>query len=445
MMRRLRPLRLGALLLVGHLGAAVAAAQVPTGGLSLEDAIRIAQENNPGYLVQESRLREADWNGRVAFSNLLPTISTSSGVSYSQGGEVRVDDVVVAEQPSRLSSRYSLGLNWGLSGQQLLAPSQARAQKAATVENVRGAQVTLRSRITQAYLAVLEAREAVAQAQRQMARAEAQLELAEGKYEVGSGTQLEVRRAEVELGRARISLLQAENTASNQVLTLAEAMGTALPEDVRLTETFAVFEPTWTEAQLLELARANNPTLAAAKAQTQVADINVRTARASYYPSFTIGTGISGNASELLDGNGKFPLDFDRSPFSVSFGLSVPILSFNGLARERNVAQARIARSNAEHQVRTEELALESQVRTALRTLQMAYASSLLAAETRAISEEEVQLATERIRFGIASNLELVVAQTGLGDAERAEIASVYQFHQSLATLEALIGAPLSR
>jgi outer membrane protein len=445
MKQRLCFLQLGALLLSSGLWATMGAAQQVPQALSLEEAIRIAQENNPGYLAQENSLRTADWDRRVAFSNLLPSIGTSSGLSYSQGGEVRVDDVVVAEQPSRLSSRYSLSLNWGLSGQELLEPSRVRAQKAATTENVRNALVSLESQVTQRYLDVLEAREAVTQSERQLLRTEAQLELAEGRYEVGAGTQLDVRRAEVERGRARISLLQAQNSAANQVLLLAQSMGTSLPEDISLTETFALFDPSWTEEQLLAEAETNSPALAAARAQIDVAGVGVRTALASYYPSFSIGTGISGNATELLDGSGGFPLDFDKSPFGVSFSLSVPIFSFNGLSRERSVAQARIGRTNAEHQLRTEELALEADVRTALRNLETSYATSLLAAETRSIAEEEVQLATERIRFGVAPNLELIEAQARLGEAERDEIASVYQFHRSLAMLEALIGARLER
>lgn len=447
MMKALRLALLSPMLLLGILlGPDVVHAQPATSGsVSLQDAIRIAQENNPGYLAQETSLRGAEWAGRAANANLyFPTISSSSSFGYSQGGEVRVDDVVVADQPSRLSSSYSLSLGYSLSGAKLLAPAQARAQMAATTENVRRALASLESEVTQRYLQVLEARDAVVQAEREVGRTEAQRELAAGRFDVGSGTQLDVRRAEVESGRAQIRLLQAQNTASNQVLMLSQSMGAALPENVSLTESFELFEPPWGEEQLLEIARANSPVLAAGRAQIRAAGLNVRSALSSYLPSLNLGTSLSGTASELLDGSGgSLPLDYQRNPFGVSLSFSLPI--FNGLSRERQVEQARIDRSTTEYQMRTEELALEAEVRSSLRNLQTAYASSLIEEETRSIAEEEVELATERIRFGVAPNLELIEAQARLGEAERAQIASVYAFHQTLAMLEALIGAKLER
>ncbi len=434
------------LLLTGVLVASpVYAQQVPAGGLSLDQAIRIAQENNPGFLAQENNLRAADWAGRVANANLfLPSINSSTSFGYSQGGQVRVDDVVVAEQPSRLSSTYSLSLGFNLSGAELLEPSRARAQRAATGENVRRALATLESEVTQRYLQVLEGRDAVVQAEREVGRTEAQLELARGRFDVGAGTQLDVRRAEVESGRARIRLLQAQNTASNQTLLLGQTMGMQLPVDVALTEMFTLFEPPWTEEELLEIARTNSPVLAASRAQIRVAGLGVRSALTSYIPSVSLGTSLSGTATELLEGgNSSLPFDYQRNPFGVSLNFSLPI--FNGLTRERQVEQARIERSNAQYQLRTEELALEADVRTSLRNLQTAYVLSLLEEENRSIAEDEVELATERIRFGVAPNLELIEAQSRLGEAERSQIASVYTFHQTLAALEALIGARLER
>ncbi|MDQ3556276.1 MAG: TolC family protein, partial [Gemmatimonadota bacterium] len=76
------------------------------------------------------------------------------------------------------------------------------------------------------------------------------------------------------------------------------------------------------------------------------------------------------------------------------------------------------------------------QVETAFRTAQILERAAGTAAE-------ELRLAEARFRAGEAASLEVVTAQTRLSEAERAQIDAVYNFHQSLALLESLVGRPL--
>ena len=56
---------------------------------------------------------------------------------------------------------------------------------------------------------------------------------------------------------------------------------------------------------------------------------------------------------------------------------------------------------------------------------------------------EELRLAQERFRFGVASSVEVTDAQTSLALAEQGRIDAIYIYHKSLAALEALVGRPL--
>ena len=67
----------------------------------------------------------------------------------------------------------------------------------------------------------------------------------------------------------------------------------------------------------------------------------------------------------------------------------------------------------------------------------------LLQEEVRQRAQEELRLAQERFRFGAANSVEVTDAQTNLAQAERDQIDAVYNFHKSLAALEALVGRPL--
>ena len=93
--------------------------------------------------------------------------------------------------------------------------------------------------------------------------------------------------------------------------------------------------------------------------------------------------------------------------------------------------------------VRGQELRLRTEVETSLLALRTAYATAQLQEQVVSRATDELRLAQERFRFGLASSVEVTDAQTSLAEAERGRIDAVYNYHKSLATLEALVGQPL--
>jgi outer membrane protein len=493
---RRRSLEAMLLLVLLALPAALSAQAVPD-RLTLEEAISLARENNPSYLTQANQIGAAEWGVRSAYASLLPTLSTSTGLGYVATGERRFDSVVLEQQPAQLSSRYSIGLNLTLNGSTLLAPSVARAQARATEETVDGAASTLDADVTQRYVTVLESLATIDQAERELERTAEHVRLAQARLDVGAGTSLDVRRAEVQNGQAEVRLLQAQNTAANNLLLLSQTIGVRLPEDVELEDAFQLFEPRWTAEELVPLAIEENPTLRASRAQASAAATRARAATSAYLPTVSFNAGLSGYVSsaesispivsqqmrgieeafqgclrenevytrvglpprECLDpgvpgfeealrseidaANKGFPFDWIRQPASASVTVSLPI--FTGLTRQLQVEEARIARINAQYQVQAQQLQVEVEVESALRNVETAYQSALLQQQIRATAEEELRLAEERFRFGATTSVEVVDAQASLAEAERAEIAARYEFHRSLAILEARIGQRLER
>lgn len=465
--------------------------------LSLSAAIALAFENNSDYLAQRSQLHSADWNVRSAYGSLIPSVNASTNLNYTATGVRRLDSVVLGEQPAMYSSRYNLGMSLSLNGATLLAPSVARAQARATAETVDGAGATLEAEVTQRYLSVLESRDAVAQAEREVARTAEYVRLAEARFEVGAGTTLDIRRAEVQRGQAEVRLVQSRNLAANDVLLLGQTIGTRLPAAVPLSEGFELFEPTWSAEALIAVALAENPALRASRAQSDAAATRVRSARSAYLPTLNFSAGYSGFVSQagsisplvaqelqraqssynsclqqnqimdaiglplatcvdptipsvqqsieerVISQNRGFPFDYIRQPASASVTISLPL--FTGLSRQQQVEEAQIARFNANHQVRAQELRVEVEVESALRNLETAYQTALLQQQVRETAEDELNLAEERFRFGATSSMEVVDAQASLAEAERAEIAAIYGFHRSLAVLESRLGQPLAR
>ncbi|HEX2094081.1 MAG TPA: TolC family protein [Longimicrobiaceae bacterium] len=462
--------------------------------LTLEEALATARQNNPDFLAQQNDRRSARAAVRSARADFLPSAMVSNSFGYTAAGERRLGSVALRQgEPAYYASSYSVGMQYDLNGAKLLQPRITRAQERAVEQRIAGAEANLNAQVVQQYLSVLQAQEQVAQAEREVGRTEEHRRLAQARFDVGAGTPLDVRRAEVQKGQAEVALVQARNTLAIATLQLGQLMGVNLQPGVRLASEFAVFQPRWEADALVAQATQNNPDLRAARAQAGAARTGVSAARSSYLPSLNLNVGWNGSvyragnidplvsrqiqgAQERLEGchqgnalarllnqpqqdcsqfnfteaairaqvreqNSGYPFDYNRQPMSAELTVSLPL--FTGLSRHQRVAEARVNAEDAAYAVRAQENRLRVEVSTTLRNLETAYQTAQLQEQVVRTAEEELRLARERFRFGAASSVEVTDAQTSLAQAERARLDAVYNFHKSLAAMEALVGQSL--
>lgn len=422
-------------------GAAAQTSASPPAALSLPEALALAHDNNPDFLQQRNDLEVAEWAVRAANGGLLPSANLNTNFGYTAAGEQRFGSVEFPEQPAAWSSSYGLNLSYQLSGSTLLQPKVQKAQLRATERRITGAAANLNAQVTQQYLAVLQAQEQVAQAEREVARTAEHVKLAQARLDVGAGIPLDVRRAQVQSGQAQVRLLQARNTLATNHLTLEQWIGTTLASETRLTSEFALFQPQWEAATLVQAALEANPNLRAARSSVEAARTGIRAAKSAYLPYLSLSAGISGFAARRGEVNAGFPFDYARQPWNAGFGISLPL--FTGFSRQFQVEQAQAQASDARFQVRAHELRLRTEVAAALQNLETAYATALLQEQVRENAAEELRMARERFRFGAAGSVEVTDAETNLREAERAKIDAIYSFHKALAALEALVGRDL--
>ncbi len=470
----------------------------PQGGLTIEQAITTARTGNPDLLAQRNDQRNTRAAVRSARADLyLPSANAQADFGYTGSGVQRFGSEVFGVRPQYYSSGYYVGIGYELSGSKLMQPRIARAQENATARRVEGFEANMVSQVAQQYLTALQAGELAAQAEREVARTVEHERLARARLEVGAGTPLDVRRAEVQRGQAEVALLQQRNAHATEVLRLGLAMGRSIPANTPLVSSFALFEPRWTSEELVAMAQANNPNLASARANASAARTGIRAARSQYLPTLSFSAGFrgsvysAGNLNPLYesalgntgarfegclqgnqlaallgqpqrpcsqfdvsnpavadsvrgavkDANPSFPFGYERQPLSAGLSFTLPI--FNGLQRERRIEEARVGAQDAELQLRMQELQLRTNVETALLSLRTAYGAAQLQEQVVQRAGEELRLAQERFRLGATSSVEVTDALTSLREAERARIDAVYNFHKSLAALEALVGRSL--
>jgi outer membrane protein len=488
-MRRFVPLFLG-LTAMGPEAAAQAGG--PT--LTLQEAVELAVRNNPAYLQSTTGRTRAGAAVRSAYGSLLPNVNTSFGSSFREGRQQFFAGQAFGSTSDVLSSNSDLSLNAQYSRQSFLGIKQQKANLDAAEADVTNAAAQLRANVITQYLNVLQAQARAAFQDTLLVSTQAQLELARARLQVGAAISLDVRRAEVQVGQQQVARLREQNNAELEKLRLFQQMGVDQPADVRLTTAFGIEEPKVQLQEVMDLARRSNPALQALQSRQRSADVAVSSARASYLPTLSLQTGVSGFSQQLtnLDGqiaeqqgrvgssrascfttdsirrgaglsgigalcnqiaftpaqeqllrdnNAQFPFKFTRSP--INFGMQVSLPIFDGFQREQRVQEAAAQRNDSRYRLREQELRLTTDVTSAYRNLTTAYQTVRLQEQNSATAREAVALAQERFRIGTNTFVEVTQARSDFERAETDRINAIYDYHKAFAALEGAVGRPL--
>ena len=460
--------------------------------LSVEQAIELAQANNPQLRQSLNARRSAAAATRSARGQLLPNLSSSAGVSWREGRQQVFNGVGFGANANTIASTAGVNasLNYGLDV--LLQPRSARLAERATEAEADAASQQLRTTVTQQYLIALQAQARSVLQDTLLESSRLSVDLAKAKAAAGSATTLDVQRAEVALGQQRVQVVQALNTLAIEKLRLFENLGVTPPDaDVSLTTSFAVTPVGTTLADLIELAKKGNPNVIARRDREDAAAVNQRIAKAAYFPQFSLSAGYGGYTNSYTDNNftvaqalsskqsgcyqrgsvlqivgqpfdpatcagislsaqetaaargtnSAFPFSFTRNPYNVSAQFSLPL--FNGWQREQRVAEASVARDNARQAVRQQELAAQQAVRTAYLNLDAAQQTVTIQEANGKLAREALLLAETRYRVGQATFLDVANARADFSRAENDRITAVYDFHRAFAALEQAVGKRL--
>jgi outer membrane protein TolC len=469
--------------------------------LTLDEAIQLARRYNPDFRSQVNDQGVADWNYREQLGNLLPSVNLSSGYQYQAEGTPRIglfsaSEFGLSRTPARLGSSYNLSMNLGLSGANFFQIGQAKATRAATDARVSAASFTLQSDVTREYVSALRSRDALTVARQNVETARQNKRMADARVEAGEATRLDASLADVAMGRAEVALIQAENTYSTDRLRLMQRIGVNLDREIELTSTFEVFDPTWSQQELIAMAVTKHPQVEAARAAENAANAASKASKMQYLPSLNLGAGWSGSTSETADRNAvinsaksrvegqhesclfnnrlatalpgvytqrdcsaivftpqmeqealavnnAFPFNFTGNPLSLSAFVSFPI--FDGFSREAQMQRMRAQADDAKHTRRAAELAQQTLVATAYRNVIAARRAVDIEKRGAEAAEQSLALMQERYRLGASTFVDLSTAQQTKAQADRGYVEALYAFHENVAALEAAVGQPLRR
>ncbi|PWV56639.1 TolC family protein [Chitinophaga sp. S165] len=279
--------------------------------------------------------------------------------------------------------------------------------------------------ITEAYLNILLAKENIVYVQDVVATSQAQVQQQQEFYDVGSVALKDLIQLQAQLANDKYTLVTAQNQHRNFVLVLKQLL--QLP-----TETsFAIVEPDTLMGYALltplldaqKTALSVRPEVKSSELGVQVAELDVRKARAGYLPALTAGAGLGTNYTGV--DNNTFLKQADNNFYQqVGLTLSVPI--FSRRVNRVNEEKAKIGVEQAELTLQNTRLNLTQAIERAYIDVLNAQGQYDAAVEQLRFTQESYRIANEQLKIGAANTVEVLQQKNLYVQAMQAYIQAKY-------------------
>lgn len=409
--------------------------------ISLEEAVALAERNVPAVVQAMGQERASAAEVRSAWGAFLPSLSLNAGAVRqlpANGGESRIENGQVVELPTQAwSSSMGLGANLQLfgGGERFFSLRQARARQRMAGFSLVEQRYDTAFKVKQSFFDVLAARESAVAASAQLEQAEQQFRAAVARVRARTATRSDSLRADIQLRGARLAVIEAQNAIESTEASLTRAVGAEEPVTAAGGELPGEASVALSEAELHALA-AVSPAVKNAAAALEAARAARQSAWSSYLPSL--------GASYSLSGSGAgSPFGDPSLAYSGSLHLSLSLPIFDGLKRESQLVQARVAEASAEVTVRDARLAATEGVVQGLAAFRAARARVESQTVTLAAAAEDLRVQQQRYAVGNSTLLDLLASQTQLDESRRDLIRARYDLRIAKAQLEAWVGRDL--
>ena len=400
----------------------------------LQDLIARALLNNRDLRIATLNVEAARAQYRIQRADLVPTIE-AGGTANNQ----RTPASLSLSGESELTRTYSAGVSTSafeldLFGRVRSLRDAALEDYFAVEENRTAAQLLLVSEVANAWLTLLADRDLLQLAYDTRDSQRKSYDLTRLRFDQGVSSEIELHRSESLWREAEVDIAQQTRRVTFDRNALALLIGEPLPPETGQAaraidaQTFSKDLPAGLPAELL----VRRPDVRAAEHALKAENANIGAARAAFFPSIEL-TGFYGNASDDLSAL------FQSGHTAWSFVPQVRLPIFAGGA---NKAALDLANVRKRIEVARYELAIQVAFREVADAL---IARSTLEDQLRAqealtrAAESSYRLADMRYRGGVDSYLGSLIAQRDMYDAQRAlivtrlaEAANLVQLYQAL-------------
>lgn len=396
--------------------------------LRLEDAIQQGLQNQYSIQILKKREIQAANDNSLGNAGFLPTITgtatknyTISGLDQEFFGGLRAP--LVQSGVNSNNGNAGIAMAWTLydgKGMFVLRDRFKELQNLGTKQTESSIE-NLIAQISNLYYDIIRQDLRVNNFRKGLEISNDRLKLAKDRYEVGQGSKVDYYSAQVDYNEDKALLLAQEQSYLNTKISLNTLL---VRPHLTTFQTLAVIDllPKLNLNELKEMALKQNPTLMAALVSKKISDLDTRNLKSQQTPQVDLLAGYA--VSNVYNGAG-FGVQKGSSDV-FNYGLRATINIFDGYNQKRRIQNAKIASEIAQLQIED----TKNQLIAAIERSYTAYenALNLIALETEnySIAKQNIDIAFDRFKIGIATSYELREVQRNAVAAETRLIEAKY-------------------
>ncbi|MFI3285916.1 MAG: TolC family protein [Rikenellaceae bacterium] len=421
-----------------------AGAQAQELQLTLDEAIKIALDDNPTIQVADMEIARYDYVLAETRGMYLPTLSVDGSYNYS----------IVAQQMSKSMQLAADGTSTVSAAANLSVPLYAPAisrtlalnktQMAAAVETARGSKISLVAEVKKAFYNILLAEQSLVVLEESSAIAKKSVEDTQIMFNNGLTAEYDLLTAQVQYSNLQPTIVQTRNSV--EVAELMLKMYLSLPAETEITLTGSLDQmrdEVFNGTDALSTDVSQNSDLVALEYQTQLLTDQLRLTNSARLPTLAAYGSATyyGTESAVIDFATFQPQGteyYAQVPINVGLKLSIPI--FSGLTNINKSKSIKNQMKQLELQKLYAEQAKIVEAKSAI--------NSLFTAREKMYSEEAtVKQATKaynisktRYDAGVGTMLELNSAQLAQTQAALNYSQAIYDYLSAKCDYDKIIG-----
>jgi outer membrane protein len=405
---------------------------IPGGNLTFPAAVNLALCRNPQTRSAWAQAHQQAAALGMSESAWLPTISATGTESRNFGQHADVTGNIVSTTQN--TSDATANLTWtlydfGARSGRITSASRLLDAAAATASRV--VQQTVGA-VVQGYYGAVAGDASLIAAKATEEIAAHSLEIARALQTGGVGTMGDVLQAQTAYEQAVLARVQAAAAAKSAQGTLAVTLGGTADQTFRLAPEPVPSEVPALAARMADLmaeAARQRPDLAAAQAQRDSAEANIKVARAAGLPSISIGA-----LHNSISTTGVPNQNYNQ------VGISVTVPIFTGFNVNYSVRQARAALQVSEANLEQVGLNVTLDVWNGYYALDSANQQLTATADLLKTAEQNEQVSLGRYKAGVGSIVDVLTAQTALATARELRINAELGWKVARAQLALALG-----
>ena len=409
--------------------------------LTLEEAIKVALENNKSIQISKSNLNIAKSRIIQSRSNFLPHLGFNSTYTWwEKGQKIEMPAGVFGPEPISMSldftedyvAAFSLSQPLFTSGRIRQSYKISELGLKIAEEDYKDQEQKVIFSVKKAFYDLVLAQQFVGVTEEALSLAEEHSRITKLRFNAGEASEFEVLRAEVEVANLRPQIIKAKNSVKLATLGLKNNLGLGLGEEINIEGEFKREVPYPNLDVCLKTAFENRPELARLKYQEETAQRGVKLAKVNNWPSLSAVVNYQWLSQKL------FYRKEWQDTYSGFLVMSIPL--FDGFYTRGKVKEAKAALESISIGEKQLKDGVELEVR-------QAYLSLLESSEIIKSSEENVvqakknvEIAEEQFASGYVTSLDVMSTQLALTTAKTNYIQALHDYALAVAKLDKAIG-----